>query len=61
MAGAPILQRKPAPAARPPVTAPDGRGLFQTRPSIPIRRGGEVVQVTDTKWTGIAARIGDPK
>ena len=43
------------------LTAPDGRGLFQTRPDILIRRGGEVVHVIDTKWKRIAARIDDPK
>lgn len=39
----------------------DRRGLFQTRPDILIKRGGEVVQVVDTKWKRIAARIDDPK
>jgi 5-methylcytosine-specific restriction enzyme subunit McrC len=39
----------------------DRRGLFQTRPDILIKRGGEVVQVIDTKWKRIAARIDDPK
>lgn len=43
------------------LTARDGRGLFQTRPDILIRRGGEVVQVIDTKWKRIAARIDDPR
>jgi 5-methylcytosine-specific restriction enzyme subunit McrC len=39
----------------------DGRGLFQTRPDILIKRGAEVVQIIDTKWKRIAARIDDPK
>ncbi|SOC11048.1 5-methylcytosine restriction system specificity protein McrC [Rhodobacter maris] len=38
-----------------------GRGLFRTRPDILIRRAGQVVQVIDTKWKRIAARIDDPK
>lgn len=37
------------------------RGLFQTRPDILIKRGDVVVQVIDTKWKRIAARIDDPK
>lgn len=39
----------------------DRRGLFQTRPDILIKRGDAVVQVIDTKWKCIAARIDDPK
>lgn len=39
----------------------DRRGVFQTRPDILLRRGTEVVQVIDTKWKRIAARIDDPK
>ncbi len=39
----------------------DQRGLFQTRPDILIKRGDDVVQVIDTKWKRIAARIDDPK
>lgn len=39
----------------------DRRGLFQTRPDILIKRGDAVVQVIDTKWKRIAARIDDPK
>lgn len=39
----------------------DRRGLFQTRPDILIKRGHAVVQVIDTKWKRIAARIDDPK
>jgi 5-methylcytosine-specific restriction enzyme subunit McrC len=39
----------------------DRRGLLQTRPDIVIKRGGAVVQVIDTKWKRIAARIDDPK
>lgn len=40
---------------------PDGRGLFQTRPDIIIRRGGKVVHIIDTKWKRIAARVDDRK
>lgn len=40
---------------------PDGRGLFQTRPDILIKRGSEVVQVIDTKWKRIGDRVDDPK
>lgn len=39
----------------------DQRGLFQTRPDILIKRGNEVVQIMDTKWKRIAARVDDPK
>ncbi len=39
----------------------DQRGLFQTRPDILIKRGNEVLQVIDTKWKRIAARVDDPK
>lgn len=39
----------------------DRRGLFQTRPDILVKRGDAVVQVIDTKWKRIAARIDDPK
>lgn len=39
----------------------DRRGLFQTRPDLLVKRGNEVVQVIDTKWKRIAARIDDPK
>lgn len=39
----------------------DGRGLFQTRPDILIRRGREVVHIIDTKWKRIAARVDDRK
>lgn len=38
-----------------------GRGLFQTRPDILVKRGDKVVQIIDTKWKRIAARIDDPK
>lgn len=38
-----------------------GRGLFQTRPDILVKRGQEVVQVVDTKWKRIANRIDDAK
>jgi 5-methylcytosine-specific restriction enzyme subunit McrC len=37
------------------------RGLFQTRPDILIKNGDEVVQVIDTKWKRIGARMDDPK
>lgn len=39
----------------------DRRGLFQTRPDILIKQGDAVVQVIDTKWKRISARIDDPK
>lgn len=39
----------------------DRRGLFQTRPDILIKRGDAIVQVIDTKWKRITARIDDPK
>lgn len=38
-----------------------GRGLFQTRPDILVKRGSEVVLVVDTKWKRIANRIDDAK
>lgn len=38
-----------------------GRGLFQTRPDILVKRGSEVVRVVDTKWKRIANRIDDAK
>lgn len=37
------------------------RQVFQTKPDILIRRGGQVVQVIDTKWKRISSRIDDPK
>lgn len=37
------------------------QGLFQTKPDILIRRGGEIIHVIDTKWKRISARIDDPK
>ncbi|NEX48823.1 McrC family protein [Pseudotabrizicola algicola] len=40
---------------------PDRRGLFQTKPDILIRRGGEVVHIIDTKWKRITARVDDRK
>ncbi|MFM0348224.1 McrC family protein [Paraburkholderia sp. RL17-347-BIC-D] len=39
----------------------DQRGLFQTRPDILVKRGDTVVQVIDTKWKRIAARIDNLK
>jgi len=39
----------------------DRRQVFQTRPDILIKRGGAVLQVIDTKWKRIVARIDDPK
>ncbi|ABD06301.1 conserved hypothetical protein [Rhodopseudomonas palustris HaA2] len=39
----------------------DRRGLFQTRPDILVKRGGDVVKIIDTKWKRISARIDDPK
>lgn len=41
--------------------ADDRRQVFQTRPDILIKRGDAVVQVVDTKWKRITARIDDPK
>ena len=38
-----------------------GRGLFRTKPDILIRSSGQVVQVIDTKWKRISARIEDAK
>ncbi|WP_313326738.1 restriction endonuclease [Sphingobium yanoikuyae] len=38
-----------------------GRGLFQTKPDILIRRSGVVAHVIDTKWKRIASQIDDPK
>ena len=39
----------------------DRRQVFQTRPDILIKRGDIVLQVIDTKWKRIAARIDDPE
>jgi len=39
----------------------DSGGLFQTRPDILIKDGDKVVQVIDTKWKRIAARVDDKK
>lgn len=39
----------------------DRRGVFQTRPDILLKRGDTVVQVIDTKWKRVSARIEDPK
>ncbi|HEX7874417.1 MAG TPA: restriction endonuclease [Sphingobium sp.] len=39
----------------------DRRQVFQTRPDILIKRGDAILQVIDTKWKRIAARIDDPK
>lgn len=36
-------------------------GLFQTKPDILIRRGGEVVHVIDTKWKSLSSRMEDAK
>jgi 5-methylcytosine-specific restriction enzyme subunit McrC len=41
--------------------AMDGRGLFQTRPDIQIKRGDKVIQIIDTKWKRIANISDDPK
>lgn len=44
------------------LTAEDsGRGRFQTRPDILIKRAGSVIHVIDTKWKRISSRIDDPK
>lgn len=40
---------------------PEGRMLFQTKPDILILDGNRVVQIIDTKWKRISARIEDPK
>lgn len=37
------------------------RRLFQTKPDLLIRRGGEVIHVIDTKWKRITRRIDDAK
>lgn len=39
----------------------DGRGLFQTRPDIQVKRGDKVIQIIDTKWKRIANIADDPK
>ena len=39
----------------------DKRQVFHTRPDILIKRGDTVLQVIDTKWKRIAARIDDRK
>jgi len=39
----------------------DGRGRFQTRPDILVKKGDEILLVIDTKWKRIAPRIDDPK
>lgn len=41
--------------------AETGRGLFQTRPDILISDGARVVQIIDTKWKRLSARLDDPK
>lgn len=38
-----------------------GRGVFQTKPDILIRRAGTVIHVIDTKWKRISSQINDPK
>jgi 5-methylcytosine-specific restriction enzyme subunit McrC len=38
-----------------------GRGLFQTKPDILIRRAGSVIHVIDTKWKRISSQVDDPK
>lgn len=35
--------------------------MFQTKPDILIRHGGQVVHIIDTKWKRISARIDDRK
>ncbi|WP_293881423.1 hypothetical protein [Sphingomonas sp.] len=39
----------------------DKRGLFQTRPDILVKRGNDIVQIIDTKWKRVSARMDDPK
>lgn len=36
-------------------------GLFQTKPDILIKKGGQVLQVIDTKWKRISSDIEDKK
>jgi 5-methylcytosine-specific restriction enzyme subunit McrC len=38
-----------------------GRGRFQTKPDILVRRAGEAVLIVDTKWKTISPRLDDPK
>jgi 5-methylcytosine-specific restriction enzyme subunit McrC len=38
-----------------------GRKLFQTRPDILIRRGGQVIEIVDTKWKRMSGQIDDRK
>ena len=39
----------------------EGRGLYQTRPDVLIKRRGAVVQVIDTKWKRILPKALDAK
>ncbi|WP_375271335.1 McrC family protein [Sphingomonas sp.] len=39
----------------------EGKGVFQTRPDILVKRGDTVEQVIDTKWKRVAARVDDTK
>jgi 5-methylcytosine-specific restriction enzyme subunit McrC len=41
--------------------ADDRRQVFQTRPDILVKRGEVVLQVIDTKWKRVTARIDDPR
>lgn len=38
-----------------------GRGVFQTKPDILIRRAGTVIHLIDTKWKRISSRMDHPK
>lgn len=39
----------------------DGKGRFQTKPDILVRRAGEAVLIIDTKWKTISPRLDDAK
>lgn len=41
--------------------AEDGRQLFQTKPDILVKQGGDVVRVIDTKWKRLTPAADDPK
>src|SRR3546814_12769807 len=43
------------------LSADDGRGLFQTKPAILIRRAGVVTHVIDHTWKRIEPRTADPQ
>src|SRR3546814_20245994 len=43
------------------LSADDGRGLFQTKPDILLRRAGVVTHVIATQWKRIAPLIDEPQ